>query len=454
MTRLKSININEFRGFYDKQTINVANPNGTPGSGLTVIVGPNNSGKTTVLEVIKRFYVGNPPQFDREERHQGKNVAIELINSNEESRSLTTSDSALGNLTGEAFYPTKDNFFIISSRRYFETYFSPEKINHSQHRDTSYTLQKSGGDSNFGRRMIEISNSPDSKGLFDTLMKKLIPHFSTWNIELSRGTNYIRYVTGGNDEHSSELFGDGVISLFKISAALITGTEEEILVIDEPELSLHPQAQKALSLILREYSTNKQILVTTHSPLFINWQDIENGAEIIRLNKLLDKKCTVNALSSPVKATLLQYIEDWRKPQLLDTVAKEIFFSEKVVFVEGLEDMSLISRFIKQQNLKIVFEIFGYGAGGASNIKTLLQMTKDLGIRAGAIFDGKETALIEEAKALFPEPYCLIEKISTDDIRDKAEKGINGIFNESAEIKPEHVDELKEILEKFNQFFI
>lgn len=451
MVRLNNIKISEFRGFYEPEILHLALPNAAAGSGLTVIVGPNNSGKTTIFEAIKRFYKGNPPQFDREERHPTKNVLLELENSDGEVKRLFTNDSAVGVLEGKDLYPRNSDFYMISSRRYFATYFSPDQINHDQHRNISMTLDKSGIDSEFGRRMISISADPDLKDTFDKILKRLIPHFSTWNIELSRGQNYIRYVTGNNDEHSSELFGDGVISLFKIAASLVTGSDSELLLIDEPELSLHPQAQKALALILREYSSSKQIIVTTHSPLFINWEDIENGAAIIRLNKLNDKKCTISSLQADIKVNLLKYIEDWRKPQLLDTVAKEIFFAEKVVFVEGLEDMSLLIRFIKQMGIPINFEIFGYGSGGASNIKTLLGMAENLGIKAGAIFDGKEHDLIAEATGLFPD--FRIASISTDDIRDKADKKINGMFTESGDIKDEYVDELKGVVEKFIEYF-
>jgi len=451
MTRLKSIRISHFRGFYEPESIIVAIPNGKAGSGLTVIVGPNNSGKTTVLEAVKKFFTGNPPQFDKEERHIDKDVLIELINSDDKIKTVSTNKSSIGILGNAELYPGKTDFFLISSRRYFETYFSTDQFNHAQNRDTSFTITKSGSDGVFGRRMINIAQEAAVKEKFDAILKMLIPHFNSWNIELSRGQNYIRYVTGNNDEHSSELFGDGVISLFKIAAALVTGEDSEILVVDEPELSLHPQAQKALSKVLREYSKNKQILLTTHSPIFINWKDVENGAEINRLNKVGDKKCTVGTLSAEVKKDLLKYTDDWRKPQLLDTVAKEIFFSEKMVFVEGLEDMSLITRFIEEQGIEINFEIFGYGSGGAANIQTLLQMSEDLGLRAGAIFDGKEKKLIAEAEKVFPK--SLIKWISTDDIRDKKEKGINGLFTESGELKPENEAELKEIIKEFNAYF-
>jgi hypothetical protein len=46
--------------------------------------------------------------------------------------------------------------------------------------------------------------------------------------------------------------------------------------IDEPELDLHPQMQKKLALLLSEEAKTRQIIVCTHSPYFINWEDYLN----------------------------------------------------------------------------------------------------------------------------------------------------------------------------------
>jgi predicted ATP-dependent endonuclease of OLD family len=452
MAHITSLSITDFKGFYQTQTILFAIPTNKAGSGLTIIVGPNNAGKTTIIDAIKKFYVDNPPQFDREVRHGNKPVVLKLDNSNGESKSILTTAGAIGTRDGDKLYPTQADISLINSRRYFSDYFSPTIMQANTHKRSSLRLNRIDVDNDFGRFMIAIDLNTEQKKDFNSLMKRLIPHFSSWNVELSRGSNYIRYVTGTSDEHSSEFFGDGIISLFKIAAYLVSGTPNEILVIDEPELSLHPQAQKILAKILSEQAMNKQILVTSHSPYFVNWEDIANGAKVIRLNKIADKACTVHLLGQEVIDHLLPQNEDWRKPQLLDTVAKEIFFATNIVFVEGLEDMSLIKRFVSDNKIELQFEIFGYGAGGAANIQNLLLMCKQLGIKAGALFDGKEADHIRNAKAAFPD-FC-IQHISTDDIRDKTDKNIVGLFAENGQIKREHGGELNIILHDFNQYFI
>ena len=52
---LKKISINGLRGFGENEIINFSLPNDKVGSGLNIIVGPNNTGKTTIIEAIKFF---------------------------------------------------------------------------------------------------------------------------------------------------------------------------------------------------------------------------------------------------------------------------------------------------------------------------------------------------------------------------------------------------------------
>ena len=52
---LKEIRVNGLRGFSNERRIKFSIPNGEVGSGLTVLVGSNNSGKTTIIEAIKYY---------------------------------------------------------------------------------------------------------------------------------------------------------------------------------------------------------------------------------------------------------------------------------------------------------------------------------------------------------------------------------------------------------------
>lgn len=48
-----------YRGFATRQSLKIAIPNGKRGSGLTVLVGPNGGGKSTLVECFSKIATDN-----------------------------------------------------------------------------------------------------------------------------------------------------------------------------------------------------------------------------------------------------------------------------------------------------------------------------------------------------------------------------------------------------------
>jgi predicted ATPase len=59
---------------------------------------------------------------------------------------------------------------------------------------------------------------------------------------------------------------DGTLRAFGILLALYQNHRPNLLVIEEPEASLHPAATAAIVETLRQESVRSQIVITTHSP--------------------------------------------------------------------------------------------------------------------------------------------------------------------------------------------
>ena len=95
---------------------------------------------------------------------------------------------------------------------------------------------------------------------------------------------YLKLIINGCT-HSSEGLGDGIWSVFTICDALYDSEQNSTIAIDEPELSLHPAYQKRILQLFKEYAKDRQIIINTHSPCFVDMNSLVNGAYLYRTIK-------------------------------------------------------------------------------------------------------------------------------------------------------------------------
>ncbi len=80
------------------------------------------------------------------------------------------------------------------------------------------------------------------------------------------------YVSCSDDLNYSEAFaGSGEFSVISLVKAVMEAPEKSLILLDEPEVSIHPGAQEKLVKFLAEqaYTKHHQIVYTTHSPSMI-----------------------------------------------------------------------------------------------------------------------------------------------------------------------------------------
>ncbi len=113
-----------------------------------------------------------------------------------------------------------------------------------------------------------------------------------------------------------------------------------LLIIDEPELHLHPKWQSLFLDVLIDLAetTNNQFILSTHSISFINKNTISN---IIRVYKDNNSSNVVTIDKSNLMAAkdLLHIINSYNN--------EKIFFADKVVLVEGKSDKLIFEKLIK-----------------------------------------------------------------------------------------------------------
>jgi predicted ATPase len=68
---------------------------------------------------------------------------------------------------------------------------------------------------------------------------------------------------------------DGMLRFIGLATLLLLPEPPSLIVIDEPELGLHPSLVPLLAGLLKQASERTQVIVTTHSPLLLSGEDIE-----------------------------------------------------------------------------------------------------------------------------------------------------------------------------------
>lgn len=124
--------------------------------------------------------------------------------------------------------------------------------------------------------------------------------------------------------------GDGVKSLTTMAILSKTNIKNRIIIIDEPEAHLHPEAIHYLKKVLYDLTTTNQLIISTHNPIFVNRTSVSS-----------------NIIVENHKATPAERIETIRKT-LGVKIADNLLYSDYMIVVEGPSDKMVIERFMRE----------------------------------------------------------------------------------------------------------
>lgn len=270
---LTQISISGYRGFSRKQSMEFAVPNGEYGSGLTLITGSNNSGKSTILEALRARVGKRPVSFTSGTRNiSQQRVEISYIVDGKEEilRTRQNSSEVESYVRDEKF-----EIYVLPSRRTFDPYFGKGfSERRSYINNNTLPAQRSSSLGDFSGRLFKIMGEPSE---FNSILKRVLDFEPRWTIDQGDQGGYYLKFAQGRHTHSSDGMGEGIVSLFAIVDALYDSNPGSMIVIDEPELSLHPSLQKRACELLLEYAGDRQVVISTHSPYFVALDAVARG---------------------------------------------------------------------------------------------------------------------------------------------------------------------------------
>ncbi len=168
---LTRIEILGYRGFRELGSLDFAVPNGDAGSGLTLLTGPNNAGKSCILECLRARLGNESVSFSSGTRNADvESVEIKYsVNGKDETlKSITKGSSETISIGVDQNF----HIFVLPSRRAFNPYFGRAAWSREQYlKSTGLPSQRSSVLTGFEYRLFNTIKNPDP---FNSLLKEAI----------------------------------------------------------------------------------------------------------------------------------------------------------------------------------------------------------------------------------------------------------------------------------------
>lgn len=343
--RIASVRIQGFRSLADVTL--------RPGSGMTVLIGPNGSGKSNFFrffEMVRavacrrslaRFVALNGGADDRlsrggesksrimaEFRLETISRAYEYAFTLERRRgdrlhftderlrrsSLDTRDTAPWHRVEESDGESGlvlaaraaehheqqetarvlvDHLEAVASYQFHHT--SPSSGFHIHWDSTDTVLRGDGENVASVLYALQRKNNPLYERICRTI-RRLVPNFDQFVLEAERGKVLLRWKSLGSTKTvGAQLTSDASLRLFALVTLLKTPREllPRAILLDEPELGLHPAAVALIGGMIRSLAHHRQVILATQSPLFVD----EFGLNEIQVLDLEDGHTRVHTIA-------------------------------------------------------------------------------------------------------------------------------------------------------------
>ena len=293
--KIKNLHIKEFKGLRD---ISINFEKNDEPLDLVVLAGSNGSGKTRILESILRY-------FQDHLNYKQNNIETGIFYEEKEKNCISNVRDFFYGLESfsycEANDPLREKHIEIKNKLDIlpKVIYVPTEINFQKMDVASTTLVQE-------YKFINIVNTNLIKDIPSYIATKMISAmlknknekvgdvqkkvfneineiFENLSIDVKvedisqDGRNITLFTNSSGDEFDINELSSGEKQLFLRTLAIkMLNPENSIILIDEPELSLHPKWQQRIVDVYRKIGKNNQVIIATHSPHILGSVKKEN----------------------------------------------------------------------------------------------------------------------------------------------------------------------------------
>ena len=234
----------------------------------------------------------------------------------------------------------------------------------------------------FPKHRIKLDAKPESD-----VEKSYTPFKTSPDLLMGPVDGYLARVSQQGSGARRTLLWTALRYLSEAAAPSDASTRPHVLLLDEPEICLHPTAIREAREVLYSLPSSKnwQVMITTHSPIFIDLA--KDNTTVVRVERQTDNQVHSVTLYRPTKAKLDS--DDRANLKALnacDPYVNEFFFGGDVVVVEGDTEYTAFSMLKahapeKYRNLHIV------RARGKGSILTILKILNQFSSKYAVLHD-------------------------------------------------------------------
>jgi predicted ATPase len=338
---------------------------------LNILIGPNNCGKTNLLEALgllsqlshgqlhnylcrdceqlrrnvatrgtesntATIYVGLMPQdYYKKAAPKDEEVEVSLLLDRKSVEKLVPRILGKQDKRRESACPKAEDRIILRNKEsaLYAVHFSPflhadvlDEIKQILYCPEARLQNYKGKDFASYLREKQFSGAA-MRRLIDLLAKVVDPKIHDYKLQ-----DLIRTIEGSDLTVSIAEQGSGVRSLVCLAADILADTKSKIILVDEPELGLNPSARQELLGFLSDEARDRQIFVATQDPCFVNpaiWRRDANTVSIqlfsLQTNDFVNVDLFQNEEDSSVFAGYLPHTTSLRRIHLYVEGSSDVY---------------------------------------------------------------------------------------------------------------------------------